>query len=264
MTFPADYLDTLFSDLPAAQSLLRQVRDFYGPTFRLLRHDAPDGVSRFRFDTGGEAMTFNEASILLNTTEPELERAAAFHELLHLSLPTRGFGVFNGRRYAPGYPGRFGAFVEHSIEEMINVVQHDIFVDDFVAAGLPLSQFLSTKVSNPSYNDEAKNARGRPKDWADWGWWSSEFLKKHLSTKHGMNAAAQLTPIIEKHANRVLPGFDAVAEDIRSWALQLRHREAATYPRAIQDLAVLLRLPVTLMFCALTPVSGSTPAVDQI
>src|SRR5436309_3391833 len=89
-----NYLDQLFADLPVGQRLLASVRGFYGPAFRVDRHDTADRMSWFSIVTGGPALKLAEAVICLNTTTDRIT-AAALHELLHLSLPMRGFNIIN-------------------------------------------------------------------------------------------------------------------------------------------------------------------------
>ena len=168
----------------------QQSVNFYGPALHVnLQDNGPKGLSGFRFEIStGDSL---EAHIDLNTTSNRVQ-AAALHELLHLSLPARGYPVV--RAWAPivAPPSRVQEtdipLINVRINQTFNVVQHDIFVGDFLASGLPLDQFLGPRAF-PHYGDKAKEVKGKTIDparvWIHRSMWTLFYLGERFGTRHG-------------------------------------------------------------------------------
>jgi hypothetical protein len=261
-----DYLERLLAAFPPGQRLLAEIREFYGPTFDVTLHENPDGRSRFEIDTGAAKMEFQKALIELNTATDRTV-AAAVHELLHLRMPIRGFNPIHAIDLAPRYHAEFPR-IDKLLRMTVNIVHHDIFVDEFVAAGLPLSHFLCDGSPPARYGEEAKQSRGKvlvpERAWIAWSWWSFQFFNCHLSRNHGDEQAERLASSATKWGNRVLPGFDKKTEKIKAWAARGGHKHANTYITAMSELAELMCIPATLKFCVLKLRPSQAPQVEPI
>ena len=259
----ADYLDKLFVECAQGAKLLADIREFYGSTFKFSVQENLSGTSHFVIDTGAETLRFREASIRLNTSTNRI-KAAAIHEALHLSLPTRRFNVIHAITLRPEHAPDF-ARIDETIRKTVNIVQHDIFVNEFVAMGFPLSEFIVRRPTAPRYAEEAKSFRGKvlipDHAWIAWSWWAFEYFNNYLSIKHGDDSAELLAQNAATWGSRVLPGFQRKAEEIRDWAADQRHQQPETYMDALRRLFEIMQLPANLQFCSLVLAPGEIPHV---
>lgn len=263
-----DFWSDLFAGYPPGHLLLDEVRNFYGSSLRLERLGNPSAASHFSIDPGGETRGFRSARIYLNTATSRV-KAAAVHELLHLCLPARGFPVLNSFTSTHAIDlALWSRYVPAFVDKTLNVVQHDVFVDEFVAAGLPISEFLGPRTDHREYGKEARQSIGKflPPDraWQPWSWWSFEYLNNHISIGHGDDSAKRLAKSTAKWGDRLLSGFSSKALEIETWVTRRRHQCVATYPDSMRELFQILGLPIVLKFCALKPNAGTAPSVVPI
>lgn len=260
---PPDFLDQIFADFPPGQTLLAEVRAFYGPALWIERHDEPDGISHFAIDTGAAAFRLGRVTIQLNTTTSRT-KPAFFHELLHLSLPIRGFDVL----HALSAQSQHHVALDHinNVQaSLTNVVQHDIFLPDFLRSGLPIEHFLAAGRKTLNYRQAAKKQQDQrvPEQWP-WfvqSFWGFEYLNNYLAELHG-NGSAGLTKETYKIGCRVLPTFSKTAHSLREWVKSGEHLEPATYAAAMVKVMYLLQMPQIESFAKLAPVAGSFPRVE--
>jgi hypothetical protein len=186
------------------------------------------------------------------------------HELFHLELPLSGFVLLHANSFTPSHAQPL-TYVDDIIGRVLNVVQHDQFVLDFVAAGLPLSEFMGKRDGVANYKAEARSYRGkqivRGLEWWPWSWWSYEYFNNYISIKHGDADARDDAIEAEKWGARALPRFERTAAGIRQWVNAGKHRDAATYQDALRQLMTLLHLPPVKAFSSLSYVAGSAPQV---
>jgi hypothetical protein len=261
---PIPNLDEIFADFPAGQELLGEVRAFYGPMFFVEGFVNLDGVSKFSIDDGGASARFQGATIKLNMGSDRVE-AAAMHELLHLSLPIRGFALINSLELSSAHQANI-PYIDNVLGKLVNVVQHDIFVNDFLRAGLPLNQFQNKRSVVANYKKEFKSYKGkeiiRDLEWWPWSWWAFEYLNNYISIQHGDDAAARLAQETKMWGYKALPGFARTADQIKAWVKAGEHRSPATYRAAMVKLMKLLHLPPVKQFSSLTAVEGAAPNVE--
>jgi hypothetical protein len=260
---PPDYIDQLFRDFSPGLALLARVRAFYGASFRINLHNEPDGVSHFAIETGGPSLKFEGAIIDLNTTTDRV-KAAAMHELLHLSLPIRGFPAVNAMTVTPSatqtvYDDDIRQ-LDEVLRKTVNIVQHDIFVEEFVASGLPLQQFLAPRSIQPKYASHVRENRGKElipnRAWLAYSWWLYEYLNNYISIRHGDKRAGRYAGRTIKFGSQLLPDFGQKAAQIRAWVARGKHLSAETYPEAMREIFLLMDYPLIPIFCTLTPVDG--------
>ena len=264
---PTEYLDHIFAEFPPAQKLLREVRDFYGPVLRIELTDNPNGVSGYGIDLGQQTLCVSDAVIRLNTTTDRIA-AAATHELLHLVQPIRGFNVICTLSPGPFHRKQM-AHVQTVLHKIENIIHHDIFLDEFLATGLPLSQFMvEGRRVIPKYKAEARSYRGtvltKATAWYAWSWWMFEFLNNHIAIRHGDQEAQAYAGSTEKFGSRVLPKFKHETKRIREWVAAGKHRQPDSYMDAIRSLIGLLHLPRVQTFGSLQRADGTAPRVVPI
>jgi hypothetical protein len=259
-------VEKLLSDLPAGQALLTQVRDFYGPSFKVEAIDTPGGASYFHIDTGGAgSQALRTAKIQLNL-QSKRQRAAAIHVLLHLCLPARGYAFIDRITPEAKHCAR-KEWITDVQSKIQNVVAHDCFLEEFLEAGLPLSEFVSPRLDFPKYEETAKSWRGikltPENEWYAQGWWGFEYFNNYISSEHGDLHARQLAENAEKYAIRVLPNFADTAALIRDWVARKKHCSVGTYEEAMRELLQLIFFP-TVGFCLLEAAEGRPPNVLRL
>lgn len=263
---PQSDLDQLFATFPPGRNLAEQVRVFYGSTFQIEWTDAPEGSSTFGIDADADTLQVRRAIIRLNRAS-DRQVEAATHELLHLRQPIRGFPLIRRPSLPSSEPGQ-NAFLDSVLTNTINIVDHDIFVGDFVGMGLPLSRFLARRRDIPRYEEEARSYRGKTLvqefAWMAWSWWAFEYLNNYMSIEHGDEQAETLAVATERAGKKALPRFEETAEQIRRWRSTGGHRHHGSYFDAMRKLFILLHLPPVDDFFRLSAGQGSVPTAVRV
>ena len=260
-----DYIQKVFDDFSLGQELLTRVETFYGDSFSLEIIETSDRVSSYHFDLGGESEIFQCARIQLNS-ESRRQRAAAFHELLHLCQPVRGFALIQQIISEPKDAAQMDFLID--IQNKIqNVIAHDCFLDEFLQTGLPLSEFIVPRTETHKYEDVAKSYRRIKRtpeiEWHARSWWAFEYFNNYIGIAHGDLQAKQLAEHAERSAIKVLPDFGDTAQLIRNWVGRKKHCKAATYVEAVRELLELMKYP-EVVFCVLDVVRDAPPSIRQI
>lgn len=233
------------TDLPKATELFDEVYAFYADTLRFLGNESGT-VSTYRFDTDAEHLRFRSVTIELALNTDRLP-AAVTHELFHLRLRILGYPQI--RSFALDVlTARIGSDLAETFNRLLNVVDHDIFVGDFLDAGLPLSQFLGAPASPKSnYKAQWREMQRNPTPpelmFVWWNWWTLEYLRHLISREHGSDVATAAAEQVEKWGARALPGFQKETAKIRDWIKAGNHKNPQSYPGALRQLASLMRLP---------------------
>jgi hypothetical protein len=268
---PLTYLETLFSDFAPGEALLREVSGFYGSKFFIRRNDVPSGESRYTIDSGGEKAIFQHATISLNTTTNRV-CAAAVHELLHLRQPIRGFPLVRSLALDP-FHHQQAAYIDDALAKTVNVLDHDIFVSDFVESGLSIAEFVSTNEAvAPSYRNLSKRwkrdlgsaATGTGLEWIPWSSWALEFLRHKLPAKYGIPKEAEFAAGAKKWGATCLSGFGEIADQIETWILAARHHQSTSYGAALSDLLFLMKLPQIESLVLLKACGAEGPRVQIV
>ena len=259
-------LTQILADCESGRRLLAAVQDFYGPALRVYLQDRPDALSTFAIDSGGENLQFREASITLHTQGNRVKEASV-HELLHLNLPMRGFNLVHALNISPTNQSEL-ARIDETVRKTVNVVQHTIFVNDFVKMGLPLDRFVAGPLAPPQYGAEVRRYSGAPlipdRAWIAWTWWSLEFLRSYSAIKHGDESGKAFARSAAKWGDRLLPGFKHKAARIADWVDRDLHHQPSRYKDSLNSLFELMALPATAKFCSLKAAPGKAPLVVPI
>jgi hypothetical protein len=130
------------------------------------------------------------------------------------------------------------------------VLDHDIFVSDFVASGLSNAEFLSVNEAvAPSYRNLSKRwtrdhgSAPSGLEWIAWNFWALEFLRHKIPAGYGVPKAAEFAAGAKKWGATCLSGFDEVADQIETWIFARRHHQSTSYGAALNDLLFLMKLP---------------------
>lgn len=261
-----DFIDKLLENVPDGKSLLAEVRDFYGPALSIVRHDEDDGVSHFHIDVGAGSLQFRGATIELNTTSSRA-KAGAMHELFHLHLPIKGFPVLDGFKANQDIDESLIEKISEAINSVMNVTQHYVFLEEFLAAGFPLSDFLA-----PSKNFFDYEAEARKKDkfiippGSDWwlaSWWLVEYFSAQSGIPHGVVAAEDKTRHIMKYGMRVIPSLKSSAASIQRLLETKSFSSPQGYAEFVAQLWGLLKFPLTPKFVRLSAKKGAPPTVQH-
>jgi hypothetical protein len=260
---PTHDLAKILADCSPAVELLSSVSEFYGSSFNVSIRATSDGVSHFSIDPGQEDLLFKSASITVNPTGNRVKEAVV-HELLHLNLPIIGFNPVHTLSLADRYAVEFPR-IDETIKKTVNVVQHTIFLEQFIEMGLPIDRFLAAAQTEPQYGAEARQYLGAQLDedraWIAWSWWSLEFLRNYLAIQHGDKKAKSFARSAAKWGDRLLPGFKRKTNDISDWFEKSDHKHPAKYQNAMNSLFTLMEIPATVRYCALKASPNGRPSV---
>ena len=248
-----EYIKSLFKEYPLANNLLDQVIEFYGRSLTIRRSAMADDRSRYTLNIDAQHLKFNGAVINLDTST-DRQAAAACHELLHLQLPIRNFPRIRSLKLN-SFQETVSLRIVSSQISATNVIDHDIFKDEFVKLGFPLGQFLVASPENINYKKVARGARDQTTppqlNFVNWNWWCIEYLRHHLSTTHGLKQSESLADKVAKWGVEAVPGFKSGMARIREWISEGQHRQPTTYPVAIQKLFDIIQIPKISGFCCL-------------
>jgi hypothetical protein len=249
-----EYIRSLFSDHPLATALVDEVASFYRDALTVRRSSATDDLSGYGILVDQEKLEFHGVFFNLNTTTDRVP-AAACHELLHLRLRSRGFPLIRSLdldTVQQAIPADVFGATANTIQ---NVIDHDIFKDDFVAMGFPIEQFLAKSNDNPDYEIEAKNSRFKATpsqlQFTYWMWWSREYLIQFAGIEQGVKNSESLAEAVEQWGTQVLPGFRQTIILIRQWLKTGRHRQVESYPAALRNLFDIMQIPPISSFYSL-------------
>lgn len=240
-----EYIGSLFKEYPLANNLLDQVIKFYGGSLTFRRAVIADDRSRYTLNIDAQHLKFNGAIINLDTST-DRQAAAACHELLHLQLPIRNFPRIRSLNLTSVQETVSLRIVSAQISAT-NVIDHDIFKDDFVKLGFPLGQFLVASPENIKYKGVARDARDQtipPQlNFVNWNWWCIEYLRHYISMTHGLKQSESLADKVSQWGVKAVPGFKSGMARIREWISEGQHRQPTTYPTAIKKLFDIIQIP---------------------
>lgn len=248
-----EYIRSLFRDYPLANNLLDEVIQFYGGSLVFRRAVMADDRSRYTLNIDAQHLKFNGAIINLDTST-DRQAAAACHELLHLQLPIRKFPRIRSLNLTSIQEAVSLRIISAQITAT-NVVDHDIFKEDFVRLGLPLGQFLLASPENINYKSVARGARDQtipPQlNFVNWNWWCIEYLRHYMSMTHGLKQSESLVDKVSQWGVKAVPGFKSGMARIREWISEGQHRQPTTYATAIKKLFEIIQIPRISSFCSL-------------
>ena len=240
-----EYVRSLFKEYPLANNLLDEVIKFYGGSLTIRRRVMADDRSRYMLNIDAQHLRFNGAVINLDTST-DRQAAAACHELLHLQLPIRNFPRIRSLKLTSVQETVSLRIISAQISAT-NIIDHDIFKDDFSQLGFPLGQFLVASPENINYKKVARDARDQTTpphlNFVNWNWWCIEYLRHYMSAMHGLKQSESLADKVAKWGVEAVPGFKSAIARIQEWISEGQHRQPTTYPAAIQKLFDIIQIP---------------------
>ncbi len=250
------YIERLFARSPGCTDLLNDMRAFYGPRLVFRYNRRISGRSSFYIDADMRKLVFNSAIISLNITSNRVLPAAA-HELLHLQLRRLTFPLIRSVDLDDIHMRVSGDVVD-KINKTTNVIEHQIFVNDFTVMGFALSEFLAAENDSDNYEEHSKEGDFKSLNdrfkWIVWSWWALEFLRHYISMSHGRTAAKTLAQSAAHWGTKACgPEFGVCVEQIRQWIMVERYRSPEGYAPALSSLFALMQLPPITSFCVLEP-----------
>jgi hypothetical protein len=235
----------LLADLPGALALLDEVSAFYGDRLAFSAGSPDSLVSTYALDCDAERLRFSSARVILASGSSR-QAAAAVHELLHLRLPTRSYPRVRSLEMNQMHQSVAGDLAE-GLGKVLNVVDHDIFVADFVSTGLALSDFLGPVGQDPNYKrtwqEMERKHTPQPLMFYWWFWWTLEYVRHYISIEHGVPTAEKSAEKVEKWGSKALRGFSSETKNLRNWIKVGRHKDAATYADSIRELLQIMQMP---------------------
>jgi hypothetical protein len=263
------YFEAIFAEFPASLALFNE-RKFYGKSLQLQTLAEANNQSRYQINLHNETNTFQSAIIDLNTRGARISAAAA-HELLHLRQPIKGFPRVRSLSLNALH-GRQISLITVSLDTIVNLLDHDIFVTDFVTLGYPIGSFIMPSATKVGLHErEAKRFlkvhRTTPQVflWPFYVWWSIEYFRHVISIEHGVQEAQKIANNVLIWGNRALPDFDDLAKKIRAWIALGKHRDPKSYVSAVQDFLALVQMPRASSFAMIkSAVGDSFPTVEAV
>lgn len=248
---------------PKPLSLFDEVHEYFGE--KLSFAEVQGTISTYTHQCDAQHLKFHRAKVDLAVNTDRVV-AAITHELLHFRLSMDGFPII--RSINPGtIPREILPDISDTLNKALNVVQHDAFIDKFLACDLPLSQFLGPPTSaEPNYKKQWKDQAKFPTPpslmfiW--WNWWMVEYLRHFISIEHGGINAAREAEKVETWGKKALPGFSKEAARLRDWIARGAHKSKDTYASAVGELMQIMRLPPISSFYGLRRLpDGSVEAI---
>lgn len=163
-----------------------------------------------------------------------------------MRLPIRNFPRIRSLSLTPIHQSVLD-FVGKAQTSVTNVVDHDIFKDDFIALGFPIEQFLVKSNEPISYKRVARDARNQTTPsqlkFMIWSWWCIEYLRHYITSFHGQEDCELLAEKVAKWGRRSVPGFERGMARIREWISEGKHRQPTQYAAAMQALFDIIQIP---------------------
>jgi hypothetical protein len=244
---------------PAAQSLARDVVEFYGDFFEFREDPSYSGG----WTTVGlsPGPRFDQLSIELQVDTGE-EAETLGHELLHASLPMRGLPIpylSDDAAIPAALRGRLGAIFGMIRTQLHSYVQHEITIEEFVRMGFDIQKFI--RVPDPGgFEAVARQhieALSSPVvALGAFPYWCLEYFLMWIATRQGQRTQEWAEDAF-KAASLVFPEFPAAAERIEEWINAGRYKDFDQFPAEMTRLCELMRLPPTTDWIVL--VKGAEP-----
>ena len=230
------------SGFPLAQQLSREVYDFYGDRLKFIESGNFTSTI-FTLRLQHQPVALKSAEIQLQLETDRVAEALA-HELLHLRLFILGFPL--GEFVRVPFP-----FVQYARDFIgmchwvLNVVQHEMNYQSFIALGFDKSHFLVRsnevidyqKRFSPEFHDKLPAQVEFPR-------WGIEYLRHFSTALHG-GGGESLNQAQEAliWGSRLYPRLRGVAAEIRKWFEFDFFKDPAKYPGQVNFLLELMGIP---------------------
>jgi hypothetical protein len=224
-------------DHPAALELAKEVTDFFDGHFRYYEGEDID-ISKF-----GLGIEPVSAFIHLKLGTSRVSESLA-HELLHLKLTTRKFPRYQTIDLPDRLKKHKQALSEY-YDPLLNIVQHEIMLYDFIALGFSQKDFLIQPPAPENYQGLVGDSRYQIIPEVRFPWWCLEYIRHWAHARHSI----LLGPV--RHANDVLTFGKIEFPELPQAATQMMQlfenghfKDASKYPSEVNKLLRIMRIPV--------------------
>jgi hypothetical protein len=248
---------------PVAQRLLQEVYEFYGHSLSYIESRYFTSTI-FTIHLQHEPVALKSAEIQLQLGTDLLAEPLA-HELLHLRLPRLGFPLVE----VVEVPLHLNDYARDFLEMchwVVNLVQHEINFGSFTALGFDPAHFLAKAKEPIDYgkflNPEFHNAY--PEE-VDFPWWCIEYLRHAFTASHGGSEEHLLyARDTLDWGSRLYPELKPVTDEISGWFQKGVFKDPGQYPREVNFLLRLMRIPQFTGWVLLQPSSPRIPVAVRL
>ena len=227
---------------PAAQQLLQEVHDFYGDYLSYI--ESRDFTSTiFTIHLQHDPVALKSAEIQLQLGADLLAEPLA-HELLHLRLPAFGFPLVEMIE-VPLYLNDYARDFLEMGHWVVNLVQHEITFQSFIALGFDPGHFLARAEEPIDYGKffNPKPWNGYPEE-VDFPRWCIEYLRHAFTARHGGSREhLQYAQDALNWGSRLYPELRRTTDEINGWFESGVFKDPHQYPREVNLLLELMWIP---------------------
>jgi hypothetical protein len=227
---------------PAAQQLLQEVHDFYGDYLSYIEsRDFTSTIFTIHLQHKPVALKSAEIQLQLGT---DLLAEPLAHELLHLRLPMLGFPLVEMVE-VPLYLNDYARDFLEMGHWVVNLVQHEINFQSFVALGFDPEHFLAKEEEPVDYRKffTPKPRNGYPEE-VDFPRWCIEYLRHAFTGRHGgRREHLRYAREALDWGSRLYPELKQITEEMNGWFEKGAFQDPRQYPRQVNLLLELIRIP---------------------
>jgi len=227
---------------PVAQKLLQEVYEFYGHYLSYI--ESRDFTSTiFNIHLQHEPIALESAEIQLQLGTDLLAEPLA-HELLHLRLPTLGFPLVEMVE-VPLHLNYYARDFLEMCHWVVNLVQHEINFQSFIALGFDQKHFLAKAEEPIDYGKffNPKSRNGCPEE-VDFPRWCIEYLRHSFTARHGgSRECLRYAQDALDWGSRLYPELKQITDEINEWFEKGAFKDPRQYPREVNSLLELMRIP---------------------
>jgi hypothetical protein len=233
-----DAISSRLRGYPSAQLLSREIYHFYGDTLSYIEGtDFPSSLYVIELQHYPIALRNVEIRLQLGT---DRVAEALAHELLHLHLPMLGFPLGESVE-VPLHLDPYAQTFLGMCRWVVNIVQHEINFQKFLALGFQRRHFLAEFVSPINHEELIKpNPRDVVAPEVDFSLWCIDYLRYLLTARHGGNEDYL------RYAQGALDRGSQRHRDLEQTAVRIdRWLETGAFkdPRQVNGLLDLMRIP---------------------
>jgi hypothetical protein len=227
---------------PAAQQLSEEVYDFYGNCLSYTESsDFTSTLYVIQLQHGPIALKSADIQLQLGTGRTV---EALTHELLHLYLPMLGFPL-GELVTVPLHFDHDAQLLLGRCNWVVNLVQHEINFQRFVALGFNKKYFLAKRVTPRDYGKLLKsNSENRHIGGSDFSRWCIEYFGHLFNARHGGSKDhLQCAQDTLHRGSSLHPELKQTVAEIDRWFEAGVFKDPDQYPRQVNLLLEFMRIP---------------------
>jgi hypothetical protein len=225
------------ADHVATRAVAEEVTSFFGSHFQY--HESVD-IDTSEFGLGNEPII---ALIHLKLGTSRITQSLA-HEFLHLRLAVRKFP-----RYweidAPDHLENFIPALSEYYDPLLNIVQHEIMLPEFVALGFQQKDFLVPPRSPENYQQFVRTPKNQIIPEIRFPWWCLEYIRHWSHAHHStLLAPAQYASEALEFGKTEFPELPQAVTQITEVIENGHFKDASKYSSEVNKLLSIMRIPV--------------------